>query len=269
MSDIETSARSMPGRVLSSRSDGVGWIVLDNPGKRNAISLAMWRSLTTALADFAADAAVRCVVIRGQGEAAFCAGADVGEKQGLGAEQAQQDTEFALACMRTIREFHKPVLAMITGYCIGAGVAIALSCDIRLAGSGASFGIPAARLGLAYHYHEIKRLTDLVGAARAKQALFTADRMSAERALAIGLIDELVPQAELLSFVTAMVGRIAANAPLTIAAAKHAVDTAASDLPVRDIAGCEAMAWACLDSEDYAEGRRAFRDKRPPVFRGR
>jgi enoyl-CoA hydratase/carnithine racemase len=263
------SPAEAPGRVYSYRAESVGWIVLDNPRKHNAISLAMWRSLVDALASFEEDSTVRCVAICGEGDKSFCAGADVAEKQGVDATQTAEDTRLALASLGTLNAFPKPVLAMISGYCLGAGLAIALACDLRLAGSGASFGIPAAKLGLAYNYSEIKRLTDLIGAARAKQMIFTADRISAERALQIGLVNEVVPANELRAFVTDMANRIAANAPLTITAAKHAIATAVGDPPGRDVAACDVRARACLASEDYAEGRRAFRERRPPVFQGR
>ncbi|MBT2336648.1 enoyl-CoA hydratase/isomerase family protein [Variovorax paradoxus] len=161
------------------------------------------------------------------------------------------------------------MLAMVSGYCLGAGLAIALSCDMRLAAENASFGIPAAKLGLPYYYSEIKALTDLVGPARAKQMIFTADRVRAQRALQDGLADEVLPQADLLAFVMAMAARIAGNAPITIAAAKHAVSTAMTEAPGRDIATCDATARACLESEDHVEGRRAFKEKRVPIFKGK
>jgi enoyl-CoA hydratase/carnithine racemase len=232
------------------------------------MSVAMWRELLDVLDKFDSDPAVRCVVIRGEGGRSFCAGADIGEKQGITAEQAAADNKVTLASLRAIEDLGKPVVAMVSGYCIGAGMAIALACDLRVAAIGSSFGIPAAKLGLAYYYSEIKRLTDVVGPARAKQIIYTADRIPVERALEFGLVNEIVAADQLPLFVTAMAARIVANAPLTIAAAKHAVATALSDAQVRDIAGCDARARACLASEDYAEGRIAFREKRPPVFRG-
>lgn len=258
-----------PGRVACTAAEGVGWIVLDNPRRHNAMSLDMWRSLADGLAAFEADPAVRCVVVRGAGDRAFCAGADIGEKQGADAGRAAQDLGVTLAGLRALAAFPKPVLAMISGYCLGAGVAIALACDVRLAAAGAQFGIPAAKLGLAYEYSEIKRLADLVGPARARQMIFTGDRFPAGRALQFGLVEEVVAAGELEAFAADMAARIAANAPLTIAAAKQAIATVVSDPPGRDIEACNARARACLASEDYAEGRRAFQEKRAPAFRGR
>ena len=229
----------------------------------------MWRSLIDVLAAFEDDPAVRCVVIRGGGERAFCAGADIAEKQGVEGSQALADLDLGLAGMKALTSFRKPLIAMVSGYCIGAGLGIVTACDLRIAAGNASFGIPPAKLGLGYPYAETKRLTDLVGPAVAKQMLFTADRIDAERALLAGLANEVVAPGELLEFTSTMARRIAANAPLTIAAAKHSIATALSNPSERDIAGCDERARACLSSEDYAEGRLAFKEKRQPVFHGR
>ncbi|HSV44192.1 MAG TPA: enoyl-CoA hydratase-related protein, partial [Ramlibacter sp.] len=218
-----TQAASPVGLVHHEAGlDGVGWIVLDNPGKHNAISLQMWRSLIDVLSTFDADAGIRCVVIRGHGDRAFCAGADVAEKQDVEGATALQDLDLSLAGHQAVRTFQKPLIAMVSGYCLGGGMGIAMDCDIRIASTQASFGIPAAKLGIGYPYALTKRLTDLVGPSFAKQMLFTADRMPAERAFHIGLVNEVVDAAELLAFVSALAGRIASNAPLTIAAAKMA-----------------------------------------------
>ncbi|HSW20022.1 MAG TPA: enoyl-CoA hydratase [Ramlibacter sp.] len=261
--------RPVAGCVRLTREGGVAWLALDNPRKLNAISLPMWQALADALRHCEQDAAVRCIVIRGAGDKAFCSGADVAEKQGVAADQADADDQLALATIRAIQDMDKPVIAMLSGYCLGAGMAIALACDIRVAAAGASFGIPAARLGLAYYFVQVKRLTEVVGAARARQMLYTADRYQAERALEFGLVNELVAGDELLPFVSGMAARIAGNAPLTIAAAKSAVAAAVGQTPQALIAACDARVKTCLASADYVEGRLAFREKRAPVFQGR
>lgn len=257
------------GHVRSSSQQGIGWIVLDNIAKHNAISLPMWRGVIDALAAFEQDPAIRCVVIRGAGERAFCAGADIAEKEDVDGKQGTADLDVGLAGLGALKSFPKPLIAMVSGYCIGAGMGIATACDLRIAAPNASFGVPVAKMGLGYPYVETKRLVDLIGPGMAKQMLFTADRLDAERALRVGLVNEVVAPGELLQFTTAMAERIAANAPLTIAAAKHAIATALSDPADRDTSVCEQRARACLGSDDYAEGRRAFKEKRPPVFRGR
>ena len=158
---------------------------------------------------------------------------------------------------------------MISGYCLGAGVALANACDLRIAGAGSRFGIPAARLGLACSLDVVARLTDLVGPSTAKRILFTAERYSADDALRFGLIDDLVAADELRATVGAMAASIVANAPLTIAAAKHAVDTVMGGASDADLAACAEWERTCIESDDYVEGRRAFMEKRKPVFNGR
>lgn len=257
------------GRVDVHVEDGVGWLKLNNPRKHNAISLSMWETIQVALPAFSSDPTIRCIVISGEGERAFCAGADVSEKLESTPDSKDADARVALPTLQALRDIKKPTLAMISGHCIGAGVAIALACDLRIASDSASFGIPAAKLGLAYYYSLIKRLTDVVGPSNAKQMIYTADRYSAVKALQMGLVNEVILLSELPAFVTAMAVQIALNAPLTIGAAKQAIGVAVSDSLDHDIAACDASASICLASEDYAEGLRAFAEKRPPVFVGR
>jgi len=256
---------------VSVDDNGVAWLTLDNPSKLNAISLPMWRTLSEALARFEGDPGVRCVVLTGQGDKAFCVGADISKFEQIRSapELSAEYDDVTRATLSQLQTFSKPTIAMICGFCIGGGVTLAAACDLRIAAMGTRMAIPAAKLGIGYLYSGVKRLTDLVGPAQAKRMLFTAEKFPAEEMLRIGLLDELVPQSELAARVRSLTGIIAANAPLTIAAAKYAVETACSDDPQRDIAGCVARAKACTESEDHAEGRQAFMEKRAPVFRGR
>ena len=262
---------SQAGVRVKVGSDGVAWLTLDNPSKLNAISLPMWLMLSEALTRFENDPAVRCVVLTGQGEKAFCSGADISqfEQARSGPEASAEYDRVTRGTLAQLQAFPKPSIAMIAGFCLGGGMALAISCDLRIAATGARFGIPAAKLGIGYFYGGVKRLTDLVGPAQAKRMLFTADRYPSEEMLRIGFVEELVAPAELTARVVALASVIAGNAPLTLAAAKYAVETVCSDDPQRDIAGCAAMVQTCIESEDHAEGRRAFMEKRAPVFRGR
>jgi enoyl-CoA hydratase len=257
------------GQVHVSMDGRVGWIVLDNAPKLNAISHNMWQALIAGLSAFEEAPVVRCVAIAGRGEKAFCAGADVSEKDRLEHESSEGADHLARASLSRIQAFPKPTIAMISGHCVGAGLAIAAACDIRIAAVGSCFAVPSARLGLPYYRAQIRRLADLVGPSIAKRMVFTADRISGDQALRFGLVDELVPVDELPATVRDMAARIAANAPLTIAAAKHALEMAYSEVAGADIASCTECEQACVESQDYIEGRRAFLEKRVPLFQGR
>ena len=258
-------------RVLIEVDEGVAWVTLHNPTKLNAISLPMWRTLSDALTRFESDPAVRCIVLTGQGEKAFCVGADISQFEKI-RSAPDSSAEYDDATRGTLSQLEclsKPTIAMVSGFCLGAGVILATACDLRIAAVGSRFAIPAAKLGIGYPYSGVKRLTELVGPSQAKRILFTAERFPAEEMLRIGLIDELVAVDELQARVRSLSGVIAANAPLSIASAKYAVQTVCSDAVQRDIAGCAARAQTCTESEDHAEGSRAFMEKRAPVFRGR
>lgn len=258
-------------RVHVSVEDGVAWLTLDNPAKLNAMSLPMWRTLSESLTRFESDPAVRCVVLGARGEKAFCVGADISKFEEIrsGPESSAEYDRVTMGTLSQLQAFPKPTVAMISGFCLGAGVALSIACDLRIAAVGARFGIPAAKLGIGYFYNGVKWLTDLIGPAATKRMLFTGDKFPAEEMLRLGFLDELVAPVELVARVRALVGIIAANAPMTIATAKYSVATVCSDAPMRDIASCQARVQACIESEDHAEGRRAFMEKRAPIFRGR
>jgi enoyl-CoA hydratase/carnithine racemase len=246
-------------------------MTFNNPARRNATSLEMWQAIADILEDFGADPAVRVVVMRGAGDKAFVSGADISqfEDQRADAEAARRYNQVSERARAAMAALDKPLIAMIRGYCLGGGVAIAMAADMRIAADDARFGIPAARLGIAYGFGYLKKLVDLVGPAYAKEILLTARRLGAEEALRIGLVNHVVPVAELEAVVRETCATIIDNAPLSLVANKAIIDEIAKDPGERDPARLEELARLCYDSADYAEGRRAFMEKRKPVWSGR
>lgn len=259
------------GRILSRKEAGIGWLTINQPEKRNAISLAMWDAIGAVAEDFAADPAVRVVVMHGAGGKAFASGADISEFDRIRADAAAQEAYGRRSgdARRKLEGLGKPLIAMIQGFCIGGGYATALMADIRIASEDSRFGIPAARLGIAYGYESLERLVALAGPAVAKEILFTGRQLDAAEALGFGLVNRVVPVAQLEATVSDLAGQIARNAPLSIRASREAIEQIAGDPARRDPGRIEALNRACFDSQDYAEGRRAFQEKRAPRFSGR
>lgn len=260
-----------PGRVEAVREGSIGWIRLCNPARHNAMSFAMWEQLGRCVTELSAAPDVRVLVVTGDGERAFCAGADISEfaSARTGSSAAANYERALRTAMDLLRTNALPSIALIHGYCIGGGLGLALQCDLRIAAADARFSIPAARRGLAYPMAEIRQLVACVGPTEAKRMLFTARQMSAAEALQIGLVSEVHPAADLDEAVRALALLIAENAPLSVRAAKLMVDTAAKDPADRDLAACTAAEQQTLTSEDYAEATRSFMEKRKPVFTGR
>jgi enoyl-CoA hydratase len=251
------------GKILAESADGIGLLTFNQPEKHNAMSIAMWTGLAEALDWFAADAGLRVLVLTGAGERAFVSGADIGEFDASRADAtAQREYERKTAAGRErLAAFPRPVIARIRGYCLGGGVALALAADLRIASESAVFGIPAARLGLAYGADLVRALVALVGPAQAKFLLYSGLRIDAREAGRIGLVNRVVADDALLGDVAELARVIAANAPLSVRAAKLAVAG-------EDPAAIAAAIAACFDSADYREGRAAFAAKRPPRFTG-
>jgi len=259
------------GRILAAITDGVGRITFNQPEKRNAMSIAMWDGLADALDVFERDATVRCVVLTGAGEKAFVSGADISQFDRLRSDaDAQREYSRQTAAGRQrLATFPKPLIAEIRGFCMGGGLGIAMSCDIRIAAEGSQFGIPAAKLGIAYGFDMVRNLVALVGPAHAHMILMTGERFDAREAERMGLVNRVVPAERLAEEVARLAAIIAGNAPLSLLANKRTVQAALQDRAERDIAAINAAMAACFDSEDYREGRRAFLEKRRPVFHGR
>jgi enoyl-CoA hydratase len=253
------------GDIAITVDDGVAVLRLRNPARRNAISAAMWQ----AIADFAASAGsrddIRVVVVRGDGERAFSSGADIGARSGANAKGYDDLVEDTCCAIEAIPQ---PTVALIKGACMGAGVSVAGSCDLRVAADDAFFAVPAAKLGLGYDPRGIARFIRIFGAGAARQAIFTGDRLPASRAHALGAVHAIAPAAEIDAIAAALARTIAANAPLTIKAAKSAIRALTTgDAGLR--AEAEALYAAADASADYAEGRKAFAEKRPARFTGR
>ncbi|MDZ7839847.1 MAG: enoyl-CoA hydratase [Gammaproteobacteria bacterium] len=246
-------------------------LILDNPARNNAISVGMWDRLLQLADDLAARDGLRLIIFRGAGERAFSAGADISEfdQQRGDAEAVRAYDRLVESACRRVEALPVPTLAMIHGYCIGAGLSLAGACDLRLCDREASFALPAARLGLGYDFSGIERLVRLVGDAMAREILFTGARMPAARAQAMGLVHEVCEPADLAGRVEALAERIRGNAPLTLRAFKACLGEIRRPPGERDVARCEALIEQCNASDDYREGRKAFAERRDPEFRGR
>ena len=257
--------------LLVEKKGAVGWIVFNQPQKRNAINGAMWRGIPAAMKRFDADPEVRCVAFRGAGTEAFSAGADISEFQKIRAERQSVSQYDGLLdeVLHAIQDSRKPSLAMIHGFCMGGGLEVALACDLRYCGRSAQFAIPAAKLGLAYNIEGHKRLLETVGHARAREVMFLGRRYDAAEALAMGLVHEVVADAGLDAFVEEKLKALIENAPLSIANSKTIIEEYVKAAALPDHKAMDAAIDRCARSADYEEGRRAFMEKRKPKFQGK
>ena len=258
-------------KMLAHVEDGVGWITFNQPNKRNAVSLAMWEAVPEIIEDFISTGDVRVVVLKGAGDKAFVSGADISEFEEVRntPEQIEAYEAATGACHAALQSLEIPLIAMIRGFCTGGGMAIALSADLRITADDGQFGVPAAKLGLGYGYGGIKELMNIVGPSFAKEIFFTGGRFSASDAETMGLVNRVVSVEELEPTVSTLAKTIADNAPMTVKAAKAAVNEGVKNPDERDLDRVAEMVEACFNSEDYKEGRRAFMEKRKPQFQGR
>ena len=260
---------SSPSPHIQAFLDGsIGWLVLNRSERRNALNAAMWAAIPPLMKSLDDCPDVKVIVTRGAGAEAFAAGADISEFGEARNDAIAAKSYEALngAAFAAIRDTSKPVIAMIQGFCMGGGLAIALACDLRVCDRTAVFALPPARLGLAYPLDGLRDLVATIGAPAAKDMLFTARRIKGEEALSLGLVNRLFTAIE--SDTRVLCQEIAAGAPLTIAHAKRAVDLIAARPGHASEADVAASAAACFSSADYLEGRTAFAQKRQPIFRG-
>ena len=257
--------------MIAEKVGSVGRLVFNKPQKRNAISIDMWEAIPEVLDRFERDPEIRVIVLTGEGDKAFVSGTDVSqyEKQRSSAEGIQYYEEIASRVQDRLQGCDKVLVARIRGYCLSAGINISLCCDLRIAAEDARLGIPAAKLGLGYRASSLKNLVDTVGPAYAREVLVTGRQFKAEEAKAMGLVHRVTPVAELDSLVLEYCAMISDNAPLTIRASKRIVRELLKPSAAFDAQACAALVKQCFDSQDYVEGRRAFMEKRKPVFQGK
>ena len=246
----------------------VATITLSNPGRYNAMSLAMWAQLADTLDVLTHDAAVRAVILRGDGDKAFVSGADISEfdtQRNDPAHVAAYDAAVDRA-QTALAEFPRPVIAAISGICYGGGLGLAMACDMRYAAPNTRFRMPAARLGLGYALKGMKRLVDVLGLARASEVFYTARVLDAAAAERFGVVNSV--HDDVFAHAAQTGAEIASNAPMTIATAKRAFNTLLAGSLDADVKAVDAQVKACFASSDYAEGRKAFAEKRVPNFAG-
>ena len=259
------------GKILQSVTDGVGVITFNNLAKRNAMSLDMWEGLGSALIGLRDNDDVRVVIMVGSGDKAFVSGADISqfEKVRHNAAASEEYSKKSEAQRALLANYPKPIIACIRGFCLGGGMQVAMAADIRIASDNSQFGIPAAKLGIAYGYDGLRHLVSLVGPSWARLIMYTGMKIDSAEALRIGLVDRVSPDAELWDATMEIARTISGNAPLAIKAAKITIAQVIKDPDKRDMKAIKQVGTDCMDSQDFREGRRAFMEKRKPKFTGK
>ena len=257
-------------KMLSRKDGGVGYLIFNNPERHNAVSLEMWEAATAIIADFAADKSIRVAVLTGAGGKAFVSGADISKFESERSSKAAIDhyNDVVDKANAAVFEFPKPTIAMIRGYCIGGGMGLAMCCDMRICSDNSKFGVPAAKLGLGYGFKGIKKLVDVVGPSFAKEIFYTARQFTAAEAQMMGLVNRVLPDAEVEKYVKDYADTISGNAPMTVNSVKVIVGEVLKPESERDLKKCDDLVKQCFASNDYIEGRKAFMEKRKPAFTG-
>ncbi len=262
----------MGQEILLTKESGVATVTINRPAQRNAVTYEMWSRLTPLMGELADDPKVRVVIVRGAGIQAFSAGADIAEF-----EETRRNSALAIKyhaaveeAFKAVADLPKPTIAMVAGSCVGGGLELAISTDLRIAADNSRFGMPTAKLGIVMPHWEMSRLVRLVGAGCAMDMMLTARLVDADEALRIGLISRLVPVAEIEEYTEQVATEIAGYAPLSHRWHKQFLETVLRTPDLDRLTPEEAkLPFVCFDTEDFQEGRRAFLEKRKPEFRGR
>lgn len=258
-------------KIVAHKRGAIGWLIFNDPAKHNAISMDMAEAVPAVMRDFEEDDAIRVVIVQGAGERAFAAGSNI-TSFGAVRDSAEQNRHYHVTNERAydaVYQCAKPTIALIRGYCIGGGLDFAASCDIRICSDTASFAIPAGRLGVGYGYEGQIRLNRIVGPSKGRDIFFSARRYNAEEALAMGLVHDVVPQADIERHVEQYAATVAGHAPLTLGAIKRGYLELEAGARATDMSAAQAMIDVCFGSDDYKEGRAAFAQKRAPSFTGK
>ena len=261
---VETMTQALHVEVAT----GVVTLTLNRPEVRNAVNLALLQGLRQALENMRFDRTVRAVIVTGAGDQAFCAGADLKERAGMAGDKVKEYIHTIRELMTTIEDFPKPTIAAINGLALGGGTELALACDLRIAAERASMGLTETSLGIIPGGGGTQRLPRLIGKGRAKELIFTARRVAAAEALEIGLVEKVVPDADLLTVARAVASMIAQNAPIAVEMAKWAINRG-TEVDLATGLQIETRAYeVTIPTKDRVEGLTAFREKRKPVYTG-
>lgn len=257
--------------IIIEKKGAAGWITLNDPAKLNAMSYDMWAAMEPALADFEKDDEVKVVVLTGAGGKAFVSGANISQfdKLRTGADAVAEYERVAEGAQNALYNFLKPTIARVQGYCVGGGLNLALCCDIRIASDDSTFFLPAGKMGLGYRFSAIRNLVTVVGAANALDIFLSARRYNAQEALQKGLVQMTAPVDSFDALVDDYIAKVTANAPLTLQTGKKMIREFQKLPSDTDLAAMKQLMDACFASEDYQEGKKAFAEKRAPVFKGR
>jgi enoyl-CoA hydratase/carnithine racemase len=267
---IARTGTNMTETILSRKEGAIGHLVFNNPDKLNAISLSMWEGMGAAVEAFERDDDIRVIVLYGAGGKAFVAGADVSkyEEERMGDNAQEHYAQTGERALSALYNSTKATIAAIDGYCIGGGISVAVSCDLRIATTKSQFAQPAMRYGIGYRYKSLRRVADLIGPAAAKDLLIGGYMFDAQEAYVKGLVGRVLPEEGFMDAIIAQAKKIAEGAPLTLRQVKHAIAQIVKDPGERDLDEAERLFQHCYASRDYREGIRAFAEKRKPQFVG-